>query len=78
MTGQEANKQLEGLDNCYNQLSDDDREALDMAMKAVDKCDEIKKIINDWAEYVPWPTSRTVMQVTLLRIEDVLEEREEK
>ena len=32
---EEAIKQIEDLDNCYNQLSDNDKDALDMAIEAL-------------------------------------------
>ena len=44
MTGEEAIKQLEDLDNCYNQLSDNDRDALDMAIKALEQQSTLDKI----------------------------------
>lgn len=49
--------------------------ALEMAIKDIDKYNKIEQIINDWND-VPWGTSRTIMQATLLRIEDVLEKKE--
>ena len=46
MTREEAIKQLEDLDNCYNQLSDNDREAKNMAIKALEAWDKVIKEIN--------------------------------
>lgn len=44
MTREEAIEKIENLDNCYNQLSDDDKEALDMAMEALKQESVLDKI----------------------------------
>ncbi len=51
------------------------KDALDMAINALDKCDKIEQIINDWND-TPWATSRTIMQATLSGIANVLEKEE--
>lgn len=53
-----------------------DCKAIKEAVKVLDKCDKIQQIISHW-DNVPWATSQTVMQATLLEIEDVLEKEKE-
>lgn len=45
--------------------------AIEIAIKAINKCSKIEEIIGDW-DGVPWGTTSAILQATLLRIEDVL------
>lgn len=72
MTIEEAKSRCKLMVIDRNYWSKENQIALNIAIKALDKCDKIEQIINDWND-VPWGTSRTVMQETLLRIADVLE-----
>ena len=42
MTREEAIEKLEDLDNCYNSLSDEDKEAIDMAIEALKQPEQKK------------------------------------
>lgn len=77
MTREEAVKILRGGEIVATTCDIKDyTEAREMSIKALDKCDKIQQIISDW-DNAPWGTSRTVMQATLLKIEDVLEKEKE-
>ena len=39
-----------------------------------EKLEQIEQIINEWNNDVPWVTSKDIMQSTLLRIQEVLEQ----
>lgn len=71
MTREEAVAYFKDMNGCtYG-----DVEPIQMTINALDKCDKIQQIISDWGN-VPWATSRTIMQDTLLKIADVLEKEE--
>lgn len=41
-----------------------------------EKLEQIEQIINEWNNDVPWVTSKGIMQSTLLRIQEVLEQEQ--
>lgn len=79
MTREEASNYLRSFKLCTPYTMDAQGvfyRAVEVALEALDKCDKIEEIINDW-DGTPWGTSRELLHATLLRIDDVLEKEEE-
>lgn len=48
----------------------------DYLVAELEKLEQIEQIINEWNNDVPWVTSKDIMQSTLLRIQEVLEQEQ--